>query len=171
MTAATLTGDGAASPDLEWTVPGWRVGLARAHVPAVGFGVLLAVLAVVAPEKLVDADRWPVAVIPAGLVGMPILAGILGGRRRALWVEGGLVRVLARDQDVDPRRLVATADRLDGARRRWRDAFVTLLLGQRVIRQRDERTPLWVPVAWMSRDELDDFLDEARRVSPRITSS
>ena len=48
-------------------------------------------------------------------------------------------------------------------------ALVTVFLGHRVIHVRGGRTPLWFPVAWCSRAELDAFLDEGERRSRRAT--
>lgn len=66
---------------------------------------------------------------------------------------------------IDPRQHVAAVDGLDRETTRWWDPLARFF-GYRPLRRHGRRT-LWVPVAWMSRDELDAFLDEARQLAAR----
>lgn len=168
MTTTSIGRAAQDAPDLEWTVPGWRVRLHLAHLPVLVFATMLAVLWVVDPANFA-AKWWIPTFLAAPSIVMSIMVGVVGGARRVLAVSDGLVRVSSRDQGqgIDPRRTVAAVDRLDRSARRWWDPLVTVLLGQRVVRQRGERTPRWIPVAWISRRQLDAFLDEAERIAAR----
>ena len=162
-----------AVPELEHAVSRWRVWFGYVHVSLpIWFGQLvgIAISGFVKGDVEDTLDTWfvPALVAPPALLAVIGLGvAFIGNWKRCLWVSRGVLHAGAYGQ-ANPRKQVALVDEIDLDDRRWHDPLMRFC-GMRAVRHA-EGPPLWIPVAWISRDDLEVFLDEARRVSPRITS-